>query len=610
MSLRGTKQSLTLLNMKKKLLTILLLISSYFANAQKELWGVNSSESYIDYSNPAAPITIPYNGNITKFDINGQNPTIVHEFTDFTSGKTPKGKLFLASNGKLYGTTFRGGTIGPAGSATENGLGVLYEYDLILNKYRVIHSFLWVNGGNPLFGVMEPTGGKLYGSSTSGGVYTYSIDTEIFTIINGSLGGNINNELMKSSNGYLYGTTGYSSNCPGITGNTPNYGSIFKVNTTTNTLQTVYNFKCDATDGLNINTSTGTLIEIQPGKLIGTVSSGFEFANTNNGNIFEFNTISNTFTKQIDFDGNNIGSYPRAIVNGDNGKLYGVCQDGGTLNGSDQNGNTFTSHIGTIFEYTPVVTNTIVKLHDFGQQQQVVESYSGMHPYSIMKASTGDYFGISQIGLYKFNPITNEVIMPIPAFCENGCPPQPLNASVSESVIEICRKPSYHEFTIDTYDTCVGDAFTFDVQNTNATTYVWKKDTIIVPLQTTGVLTINNVIASDSGTYTCTMTNECGVTVTMPLHLTVNCLGVDQMVSDKNEIQLYPNPAKTILNIKLPDTKDFEIQKLTIINLLGQEIYTDTSNFSKVDVSKMAKGIYQVLLKTNKGDWSKKFIKE
>ena len=471
--------------MKKTVLTLLFLGSFLFSFSQKELWGVNKGADDGD------PNSTGYKGNISKYDSNGQNPTIVHEFTDFVTGKNPKGKLFLASNGKLYGVTSAGGVVGPQGSATDNGLGVLYEYDLILDKYRVVHFFNTTEGILPLSGVIEPIVGKLYGTLGIR-IFSYDLNTESITIINGLAGGLINNELMKASNGFLYGTTGYQADCPGTTAILPNYGTIFRVNTTTNTVQTVHYFKCNFSDGLNAGTNSGALIEFQPGKLLGTASAGF--ANTMNGLLFEFDTNTNTFTKKIDFDGDNLGSYPMMMVNNSNGKLYGVCNVGGTNVYTDPlNEVTYTNHWGTLFEYTPT-TNVLNKLHDFGNIQGPPYSFTGGNPRTIMKTSTGNYFGISNWGLYMFNPNDNSVIIPTPLNCST-CPTPAPNAGVTESLIEICRKPAYHEFTIATYDTCVGEAFSFDVQNTNATSYVWKKDGVIVPLQTTGVLTINTIIA-------------------------------------------------------------------------------------------------------------------
>ena len=77
-----------------------------------------------------------------------------------------------------------------------------------------------------------------------------------------------------------------------------------------------------------------------------------------------------------------------------------------------------------------------------------------------------------------------------------------------------------------------------------------------------------------------------------------------------NKIALYPNPTRDELNLELTDIQNLEIIKYNITNMLGQTIYSSTENYQKVDVSAFSKGVYQVLLETNKGNWTGKFIKE
>ena len=177
-------------------------------------------------------------------------------------------------------------------------------------------------------------------------------------------------------------------------------------------------------------------------------------------------------------------------------------------------------------------------------------------------------------------------------------------------LIEICRKPSYQEFVLDTFNPCVGDNFTFNIQNTNATSYIWKKNNIDLPTQNSGILNLVNVTTNDNGTYTCQMVNECGTTVTMPLQLTVNCLGTDDFVTLDKSITLFPNPTNNILNIKIYENRNVEISKIEITNLLGQIVFSEEKSNTKIDVSKFQSGIYLLKLTTNKGSWSGKFIKE
>lgn len=573
--------------MNKILLIIGLLICTSNCYSQKELWGVNKG-----YQNSTT-----YNGNITKYDIAGQNPMIVHEFLDFSIGKTPKGKLFLASNGKLYGITVAGGNT--SGGVIANGNGVLYEYDLIFDKYRVVHYFD-IQAPNYIYGagVIEPVAGKLYGT-VSNRVFRYDLATETFNFLTGATGYSIDSELFKASNGFLYCTT-RDSFCPGVSSVGPNnFGTIIKVNITGNSIQQVYQLKCDGSEGIRFS---GEFIETTPGKLI-NITEGGGNAVPGDGTILEFDINTNTLTKKIEFNGDNLGSEPQATFSGDNGKVYGVCQNGGityvTLNDV-----TFTEHRGTLFEYSPA-TNAITKLHDFGTQQNPPNSFTGANPNYIMRASSGNYFGISSFGVFQFNPTDNSVIMPTPFGT-----PLPPNANVTESLIEICRKPSYQEFVLDTFNPCENTPFSFDVQNTNAISYVWKKNGEIVPFQSTGILNFPNITATDSGNYICEMENECGITVTMALHITVGCLGIDEMAAYKNLIALYPNPAKDVLNIKLPDNSNLKVTGCTISNMLGQVVFKSNGERSQVDTANYAAGLYSIVLNTDKGTWFGKFIKE
>lgn len=581
-----------------KIVFLYLLLLASTTYAQQELWGIDEGAYN---GNPATDYY--YSGNIYKLDINGENPVSMHQF-DFANGKNPKGNLFLASNGKLYGIAYNGGNTIPIGA--ENGLGVLYEYDLVLNKYRVVHYFTDFIFDNPYrgTGVIEPVLGKIYGVFGNSRIFCYDLNTQGFTVINGRTEAFIDGELMKASNGFLYGTTHVISACSG-TGSQSNYGSIFKIDITTNTLTTIYRFNCNFTDGVS---PTGGLIEALPGKLYGTAQAGGNGSLINYGTIFEYNINTNVFTKKLNFDDTNLGKSPSAFANGNNGKLYSVCQEGGTFtyNGTDY-------HQGTLFEYNPS-TNAIVKLHDFFGG--TAGNYSeGNNPISLIRLSNNRFAGIqskqgviSNVGEpFIFNPITNTVTTPC-YYCYYisnpwSTPPRPLI-----NLTEICRKPFYQEIVVNNFDVCTGSAFTYNIQNTNATSYQWKKDTTVLNLQTTSVLNLTNVSFADAGAYTCVMTNECGTTTTMPLNITVNCLGTNTIANLDKAIKLYPNPAKEILNIELPTNIDVIINGCTVTNLLGQT-FSQTFTNNKIDVSQLQKGIYIIFLQTNYGKWNGKFVK-
>ena len=582
----------------KKIITLLLifpLLGLGGLYAQKELWGVNSGQGYI---NPDIP---GYFGNITKYDINGENPAVMHEF-DSINGYNPAGKLFLASNEKLYGTTSLGGIAGPQGSFTTGG--VLFEYDLVLNKYTVLHYFdLSIDPYtiNPIIGVIEPSPGILYGA-TSNRIYKYTIATGAIIFSNLlPFSNQIFGELLKASDGNIYGTS-TAGNCPSGGAPGPYQGNYIKYNISTNMVNFVNPINCDV--GARGSAPFTQLLEISPGKLIGSCSGGGNNVFTNpflkGGTLLELDITTSTFTKKVDFDYSLNGVFPLNLVQGDNGKLYGLCNEGGIAPGNTST-NLFDFR-GTLFEYTPETSSIVVKQY-FDNTALIDLRY----PTSLMKTSLGHFVGtLPNAGLFRWNSENNTITLP-----DYDAGPIVLNGYNVSNLIEICRKPSYRFFDVATFDACIGGTFEYDIQNTNATSYQWLKNNIAVIGQTTGILNLTNLQSTDAGSYTCVMTNECGVTTTMVLNLTVSCLGTNTVAQLDKAIKLYPNPTKNSLNIKLPENIEVSVNNVKIANALGQIVLEQNSeNTTRIDVSNLQTGIYIVSLNTNYGNWNGKFVKE
>ena len=107
------------------------------------------------------------------------------------------------------------------------------------------------------------------------------------------------------------------------------------------------------------------------------------------------------------------------------------------------------------------------------------------------------------------------------------------------------------------------------------------------------------------------MVNECGTTISMPLHIIVEaCMGVDEAIGYKNAISLYPNPAGDIINIQLPENPNFIINGVKVYNALGQQVYTDSTKYTSISTTSFPTGMYIVKLATDKGGWQSKFIKK
>ncbi|HEY0045540.1 MAG TPA: T9SS type A sorting domain-containing protein [Flavobacterium sp.] len=570
--------------MKKKLLCLTLILMITSSYSQKELWGYRVVYNYLTPQSPGLN-----DGKIIKIPLDGLgenlvDPEVMHEF-DVTGlqGKFPRGRLFQASNGKLYGVT------GYDGYDSGQGIpqGVLFEYDLSINTYKVLSNALVTSN----FAVIEPLPGMLYGLTNSGNsIFKYNINTEEMTIVASIPGAfadtgfwlpNFTGELMKASDGYVYGV---ASPVP-ISG-TLWPAAIYRLNLQTNQVMLQYVF------GIDAPVYTTKLVEGAPGKLYGAGTGGVNIgpsgvALSGSGTMFEYTIATNTSLKIFDFDYATIGAHPSPII-ASGGKLYGGL--------FGNNVDSYPNAAGSLFTY------------DLAAQSMTLHSLTGnaaqiQHPLGMqLLATDGNIYGSYSSGIYQFNPAT-EAVSRVASI---------INAGYDlGQLIEICRKPSYHSFENSSFVVCPDNPFVFDLQNANAMTYVWRRGSAILASQTSGILDIANVTLADTGIYTCTMTNECGTTVTMPLQLTVeNCLGLDNATALKNAIIIYPNPVGNSLNLDLSNSLNFEIRNISIINILGQRVYSTSERNLAVDVSSLKAGIYLLSITTDKGEWNGKFIKQ
>ena len=87
-----------------------------------------------------------------------------------------------------------------------------------------------------------------------------------------------------------------------------------------------------------------------------------------------------------------------------------------------------------------------------------------------------------------------------------------------------------------------------------------------------------------------------------------NVLDVEDFNENGVNLIIYPNPAKDIL--KIITSTEIEIQEYFIYNMLGEIVSRSFENNLVVDVSHFSSGIYNLRIKTDKGTFTKKFIKE
>ncbi|MEO8791915.1 MAG: choice-of-anchor tandem repeat GloVer-containing protein, partial [Chthoniobacteraceae bacterium] len=260
--------------------------------------------------------------------------TVLVNFTGTTNtayGSSCQAGLIQANDGNLYGVTSTGGSGG--------GFGTIFKVTTG-GTFTSLASFTGttgsVIGAAPLAALVQASDGSLYGNTNSGGsgnagtvfkVTTGGAFTNLlsFTGFTGSfLGSSPQAALVQWTDGNLYGTTS--------TGGTFSYGTIFKV-TTAGVLTTLRNLSF-ATDGQN---PTGALVLASDGNFYGTATFGGAQVS---GMIFSISPSTGTFTGKFSFikspqsfrnliqasDGNFYGG--TAFGNGGNNSVFKLTPSG------------------------------------------------------------------------------------------------------------------------------------------------------------------------------------------------------------------------------------------------------------------------------------------
>ncbi len=260
-------------------------------------------------------------GQGTVFKINTSGTfTLLHTFAGGASdGESSYSPLLLASDGNFYGTTVYGGSSGngtvfrmtPAGTVT------------------VLKSF--TAGESPDARLLEAADGFLYstfpygGANGAGGVFKISLDGTAYSLVHSfdsaSEGDTPYSSLIQATDGNFYGML-YSGGTGGAGG-----GAVFRM-TPAGVVNILHAFAGGATDGLNPD--YGSLLQASDGDLYGVTSGG----GASGGGVFYRLTLAGAFTLLKSFGSGAEGNVPEGpLIQGTDGKLYGVTTSAGSLGG-------------------------------------------------------------------------------------------------------------------------------------------------------------------------------------------------------------------------------------------------------------------------------------
>jgi len=388
--------------------------------------------------------------------ISEYNPTtnIYTRLIDFGAsddGKEPYGSLVLGDNNKLYGITNSGGI---------NNAGVIFEFDPKTNIYSKKIDFADNNGYSET-GFMQADNGKFYGLSSEGGANSNGVLYEYDPVAN-----TLTNKydfysasfdaaepygyLIQATNGKLYGT----SNSGGTNGD----GTIFEYNISDDAFNVKVNFDAPTTGA----SPYAGLVQAENGKLYGTNTQG----GTNDyGIIYEYDISSEICTKLFDFDNTNTGSFPFAsMIQSSKGNLYGVTQDGGA------------NSAGVLFKFN-AGSKVFENLYDFELSTgsfpagELIEGENGKM-YGMTTEGGTDEAGV----VFEFDTLTNVYLKKMDFSYEKGSNPygrliqisviyDALKENFAENNISVYPNPSAGLINIVFYDININQKIEIEIVN-------------------------------------------------------------------------------------------------------------------------------------------------
>lgn len=257
------------------------------------------------------------NGAIYRIRTDSSDFKIIHNFTGGGTGggREPNGEL-LCDGTYLYGMTRYGG------SAVNRG--VVFRINLDGTGYTAIYSFTSSPDGAYPYGGLVMDGSTLYGMTSSGGTPNFGTIFRVNTDGSGYI------RLHEFSGGVADGSTPYGNlvlsggALYGVTraAGASSYGTLFTVNTDGTGYSVLYNFGGVAGDGRYPYASPVLIGNV----LYGTTESG---GSANLGTIYRINTDGTGYSvirNMAAIDGSLL--YPTLTVDGNT--LYGMANAGGT----------------------------------------------------------------------------------------------------------------------------------------------------------------------------------------------------------------------------------------------------------------------------------------
>lgn len=257
---------------------------------------------------------------------------VLYSFRGGLDGANPRSVPVLDVAGNLYGTTVQGG-------GTEcNGYGCGTVFEISPNGAEtVLYRFAGEpDGANPESGIIRDAAGTLYGTTFSGGIYSYGTvyavspkgeETVLHNFAGPPDGAYPWGTLVRDAAGNSYGTT--------LAGGTfssiycaPGCGTVFKLGVTGN--ESVLHDFAGRADG---SQPYGNLVRDKAGNLYGTAFGGGNTACDGGGGCGTlFRLSKNGVFDALQFNGTNGANPLDGLLVDSFGNIYGTTSAGGSYN--------------------------------------------------------------------------------------------------------------------------------------------------------------------------------------------------------------------------------------------------------------------------------------
>lgn len=314
---------------------------------------------------------------IFDFDIITKQYTQRLRFGSCVEGRLPLYCLAEALNGKMYGTSIKGGQF-------DNG--VLFEVDPVTNSYTAIIDFVQKNLDyyNTIEMQLTPEG-KMLGVNTKGGenywgfFYLFDPDTYQYEIVaefdSDNTGSYPTGLPVLATDGYYYGRT--------AGGGVNHSGGIYRFSLESFTVEMLHNFPS------TLGSDFDNLLLAENGNLYGIIRH-WTCGGPNPMNLFSYNPGLNQYQEIYEFEE---GKDPGNIFLAKNGKIYSFTTLGGDY---DQ---------GIIHEFDIETLQYSIKHHfEFSLPEFHIRG-------SLMQASNEKIYGIASNGfsaIFEYDLTTNE----------------------------------------------------------------------------------------------------------------------------------------------------------------------------------------------------------